>query len=96
MLFKDRSHSPGVKEQQALKEIRDVLEHTQFADEISKALTKLSFEIRTEIRFIPNDNPLTSENTSKSKSNLQPAHLKPEVSVNVTMKDASRKQGGSA
>jgi hypothetical protein len=37
------------------KEIRDVLEQTQFADEIAKILTKLSFEIRTEIRFVPND-----------------------------------------
>jgi len=37
------------------KEIRDVLEHTQFADELVKVLTKLSFEIKTEIRFIPND-----------------------------------------
>ena len=37
------------------KEIRDVLEHTQFADEITKVLTKLSFEIKTEIRFVPND-----------------------------------------
>ncbi len=37
------------------KEIRDVLEQTQFADEITKVLTKLSFEIKTEIRFIPND-----------------------------------------
>jgi hypothetical protein len=37
------------------KEIRDVLEQTQFADEITQVLTKLSFEIKTEIRFIPND-----------------------------------------
>jgi hypothetical protein len=37
------------------KEIRDVLEQTKFADEITKVLTKLSFEIKTEIRFIPND-----------------------------------------
>ncbi len=37
------------------KEIRDVIEHTQFADEITKILTKLSFEIKTEIRFVPND-----------------------------------------
>ncbi len=37
------------------KEIRDVLEHTQFAEEMTKVLTKLSFEIKTEIRFIPND-----------------------------------------
>jgi hypothetical protein len=37
------------------KEIRDVLEQTQFADELTQVLTKLSFEIKTEIRFIPND-----------------------------------------
>ena len=37
------------------KEIRDVLEQTHFADELTQVLTKLSFEIKTEIRFIPND-----------------------------------------
>jgi hypothetical protein len=36
------------------KEIRDVLEHTKFADEIADVLTKLSFEINTQIRFVPN------------------------------------------
>ena len=37
------------------KEIRDFLEHTNFAEELSKVLTTLSFEIKTEVRFIPND-----------------------------------------
>ncbi len=37
------------------KEIRDFLDHTNLADEVSKALTTLSFEIKTEVRFIPND-----------------------------------------
>ena len=37
------------------KEIRDVLEHTQFADEIAKVLTKLTFEIKTEIRFVQSE-----------------------------------------
>jgi hypothetical protein len=37
------------------REIRDFLEHTNIADEVTKALTKLSFEIRTEIRFVPNE-----------------------------------------
>ena len=37
------------------KEIRDFLEHTNFADEVAKVLTTLSFEIKTEVRFIPND-----------------------------------------
>jgi len=36
------------------KEIRDVLEHTNFADEIADVLTKLSFEVNTTIRFVPN------------------------------------------
>jgi hypothetical protein len=37
------------------KEVRDFLEQTNFADELTRALTTLSFEIRTEVRFIPND-----------------------------------------
>jgi hypothetical protein len=37
------------------KEFRDFLEHTELADELRKALTSLSFEVKTEIRFIPND-----------------------------------------
>ncbi len=36
------------------KELRDVLEHTNFSDEIADVLTKLSFEINTQIRFVPN------------------------------------------
>lgn len=36
------------------KEIRDVLDHTNFAEEIAKVLTLLSFEINTQIRFVPN------------------------------------------
>jgi len=37
------------------REIRDFLEHTNLSDEVARVLTKLSFEIRTEIRFVPND-----------------------------------------
>ncbi len=37
------------------KEIRDFLEHTDFSEEAAKMLTMLSFEIKTEVRFIPND-----------------------------------------
>lgn len=35
------------------KEIRDVLEHINFADEIADVLTKLQFEVNTTIRFTP-------------------------------------------
>ena len=37
------------------KEIRDVLEHINFADEMADVLTKLQFEINTTIRFVPNE-----------------------------------------
>lgn len=37
------------------KEIRDFLENTNLSEEIKKALTSLSFEIKTEIRFTPNE-----------------------------------------
>ncbi len=37
------------------REVRDFLEATDIATEIKKALTSLSFEVRTEVRFIPND-----------------------------------------
>lgn len=37
------------------KEMRDFLENTELAEELRKVLTSLSFEIKTEIRFIPNE-----------------------------------------
>lgn len=36
------------------REIRDFLGRTSIAEELSRALTALSFEIRTEVRFVPN------------------------------------------
>lgn len=36
-------------------EVRDFLEATDVASELQRALTSLSFEIKTEVRFIPND-----------------------------------------
>ena len=38
----------------AAREIRDFLHTMNFTEEIAKLLTTLSFEIKTEIRFIPN------------------------------------------
>ena len=40
------------------REIRDFLEHTNIAEETAKVLTTLSFEVKTEVRFIPNDSRL--------------------------------------
>jgi hypothetical protein len=78
------------------KEIRDVLEQTHFADEITKVLTKLSFEIKTEIRFIPNDaaRPSDRERSEDDDDDDEPESGKslprPEVTAQVSMKDRSR------
>lgn len=37
------------------KEIRDFLEHTNFAGELQNLLTTVQFEVNTTIRFTPND-----------------------------------------
>jgi hypothetical protein len=37
------------------KELRDFLEHTNFAGEMQKILTTVQFEVNTTIRFTPND-----------------------------------------
>ena len=76
------------------KEIRDVLEHTKFADELTAALTKLSFEIKTEIRFIPND---TAKPTASKKDHDGDDEgegggklPKPEVTSHISVKDRSK------
>ncbi len=74
------------------KEIRDFLDRTQFADEITKALTKLSFEIKTEIRFVPNDSaqPRSRPGEEDSKGEGQGNLPKPEVSTSVSVKDRGK------
>jgi hypothetical protein len=88
------------------KEIRDVIEHTQFADEVAKILTKLSFEIKTEIRFVPNDARASDKATDdddddegggeRSSDQADGAKAtsqglpKPTVSSHVTIKDRTK------
>ncbi|MBW2454519.1 MAG: hypothetical protein JRI68_08410, partial [Deltaproteobacteria bacterium] len=58
------------------KELRDVLEHTNFADEIADVLTKLSFEINTTIRFVPNPaglDPDEEDETGGDEDEVDPA-----------------------
>ena len=45
------------------RETRLFLEKTNLSDELAKLLTQVSFEIKTEVRFVPND---------KAKSGLLP------------------------
>jgi hypothetical protein len=74
------------------KEIRDVLEQTQFADEITKVLTKLSFEIKTEIRFIPNDAAAAKKGEAEEPEGETTKQKlpKPEVVAHVSVKDRSK------
>ncbi|MBW2527208.1 MAG: hypothetical protein JRI23_23705 [Deltaproteobacteria bacterium] len=87
------------------KEIRDVLEHTNFSDEIADVLTKLSFEINTQIRFVPNpqlerqgadretdaDEPKDGEETSRDRTRIP----RPKVMSKVTMKARDKADRGT-
>ena len=57
------------------REVRDFLEHSNLAEDIVRGLTALSFEIKTEVRFIPND--------------ARPNRPTPDVRSKVSVKRAS-------
>jgi hypothetical protein len=66
------------------REVREVLERTNFADELVRALTAVSFEIRTSVRFVPNDagdraTPEMRHKVSVKKSNPPPPPPPPEA-----------------
>lgn len=63
------------------KEIRDFLEQTNVTEEFVRALTTLSFEIKTEIRFIPNDHRQDGEKP-----------LKPDVKATVRVNNGRDKE----
>lgn len=75
------------------KEVRDFLEQTSFAEEITRALTALSFEIRTEVRFVPNDArnrptpDVRSKVTVKRRSSAPPEGSPPEPSEGMPTSD---------
>lgn len=50
------------------KEIRIFLEDVDFGGEIAKILTSVSFEVKTEIRFIPNDQSVKAQVKNKVKA----------------------------
>lgn len=72
------AHTAGDAKDELLRliarEVREFLESVNLSEEISKMLTMLSFEIKTEIRFIPNDE--------------QYGGLKPDVKARVGIKRA--------
>lgn len=54
-------------------EIRTFLENMDFGGEIAKILTSVSFEIKTEIRFIPNDQSVRAQVKNKVETRSQGA-----------------------
>jgi hypothetical protein len=61
------------------REVREFLERMNLSEEVTKLLTTLSFEIKTEIRFIPNSEKYTG--------------LDPDVSTKMRMKRSDEKDG---
>jgi hypothetical protein len=51
----------------AAREFREFLESARFNEEMARILTQLSFEIKTEIRFVPNDDRLRPRVESSAK-----------------------------
>lgn len=56
------------------KEIRDFLEHTNFAGEVQNLLTTVQFEVNTTIRFAPNDGRQKKEAREKEKDARDAEH----------------------
>lgn len=54
-IFSQVDETKNVLVRVVAKEVREFLEATDIATELKRALTALSFEIKTEVRFIPND-----------------------------------------
>lgn len=64
------------------REVREFLAHVNLSDEITRLLTTLSFEIKTEVRFIPNSERYTG--------------VEPDVKAAVRIKRADGKGEGGA
>lgn len=75
------------------KEVRDFLEQTSFAEELTRALTALSFEIKTEVRFIPNDARNRPSPEVRSKVSVKRRPSGPAPAAEDTMKDTGDAAG---
>lgn len=60
------------------REVREFLQTVNLSEEIAKMLTTLSFEVKTEIRFIPNDEKYSG--------------VEPDVKAKVRLKRAEEKR----
>jgi hypothetical protein len=70
------------------KEIRDFLEHTNFAGEIQKLLTTVQFEVNTTIRFTPNDGRSKKSERDRKKKGAKGDERPPESDADVAAADS--------
>ena len=73
LLFSQIDETKNALVRGVAKEVRDFLEATDIAQEFKHALTTLSFEVKTEIRFIPND---AGDVRAKVRSSARPKRKK--------------------
>jgi len=54
------------------REVRVFLENTNISEELAKLLTQISFEVKTQVRFVPNDKKLVKVKHSVSRKSKAP------------------------
>ncbi len=54
-VFQQIDETKNIMVRVVAKEVRDFLDATDLADVLQRALTSLSFEVRMQVRFVPND-----------------------------------------
>ena len=52
------------------REMRLFLERTNLADELAKLLTQVSFEVKTQVRFVPSDKALKAQIKSTTTTSI--------------------------
>lgn len=52
------------------REMRLFLERTNLADELAKLLTQVSFEVKTQVRFVPSDKALKAQIKSSTTTSI--------------------------
>lgn len=77
------------------REVREFLSTVNLSEEIAKMLTTLSFEIKTEIRFIPNDEKYAGvEPDVKARVRLKRSEPKPAAGTSGRRMFRRRRGGG--
>ena len=70
------------------RELRDFLEKTNFSDELARALTKLTLELRTEVRFVANDDNPSDVTSPQVKTEVKVRRSEPAAKPSSITSDA--------